>query len=87
MSLNYLSLSNIDVLKVLLSTYDFHSRVDRQAHRASLHRLDGIISSGNETYRGVFRGYPFVVINLSLKMNSSFLSMKGDMFLMANHIE
>lgn len=84
MSLNYLSLSNIDVLKVLLSTYDFHSRVDRQAHRASLHRLDGIISSEMKPIDRVFRGVSVRGNQFKLKMNSSFFVNEGDMFLMAN---
>ncbi len=84
MSLNYLSLANIDVLKVLLSTYDFHSRIDRQAHRASLHRLDGIISSEIKPINRVFRGVSVRGNQFKLVTNSKFFVNEGDMFLMAN---
>ncbi|NMR95737.1 type VI secretion system baseplate subunit TssF, partial [Vibrio parahaemolyticus] len=83
MSLNYLSLANIDVLKVLLSTYDFHSRVDRQAHRASIHRLDGIISSEMKPIDRVFRGVSVRGNQFKLVTDSKFFVNEGDMFLMA----
>ncbi|GAA5644952.1 type VI secretion system baseplate subunit TssF [Vibrio proteolyticus] len=84
MSLNYLSLANIDVLKVLLSTYDFHSRVDRQAHRASIHRLDGIRSSEMEPIDRVFRGVAVRGTQFNLIVNSSYFVNEGDMFLLAS---
>lgn len=86
MSLNYLSLVNIDVLKVLLSTYDFHSRVDRQAHRASMHRLDGIISSDMKPIDRVFRGVSVRGNLLNLVVDSTFFVNEGDMFLIASVI-
>lgn len=84
MSLNYLSLANIDVLKVLLSTYDFHSRVDRQAHRASIHRLDGIVSSEIRPIDRVFRGVSVRGNQFRLVANSTYFVNEGDMFLMTN---
>ena len=83
MSLNYLSMANIDVLKVLLSTYDFHSRVDRQAHRASIHRLDGIVSSEMKPIDRVLRGVSVRGNQFKLVTNSKFFVNEGDMFLMA----
>ncbi|MGF1742208.1 type VI secretion system baseplate subunit TssF [Vibrio profundum] len=84
MSLNYMSLSNIDVLKVLLSTYDFHARVDRQAYRASLHRLDGIKKSGIKSIDRIFRGVPVRGNLISLVLNSTHFVNEGEMFLLAN---
>ncbi len=84
MSLNYLSLANIDVLKVLLSTYDFHSRVDRQAHRASIHRLDGIKASEMKPIDRVFRGVSVRGNQFKLTTDSTYFVNEGDMFLMAN---
>lgn len=84
MSLNYLSLADIDVLKVLLSTYDFHSRVDRQAHRASIHRLDGIVSSEIRPIDRVFRGVSVRGNQFRMVANSTYFVNEGDMFLMAN---
>ncbi len=84
MSLNYLSLVNIDVLKVLLSTYDFHSRIDRQAHRASLHRLDGIRSSSMAPIDRVFRGVVVRGTQFKLQVDSTYFVNEGDMYLLAN---
>ncbi|MGF1696325.1 type VI secretion system baseplate subunit TssF [Vibrio lamellibrachiae] len=84
MSLNYLSLANIDVLKVLLSTYDFHSRVDRQAHRASLHRLDGIKDSSLKPIDRLFRGVSVRGNQFSIKVDSSFFVNEGDMYLLTS---
>ena len=84
MSLNYLSLANIDVLKVLLSTYDFHSRVDRQAHRASQHRLDGILSSEIKPVDRIFRGVSVRGNQFKLVVDSKFFVNEGEMFLMVS---
>ncbi|PQJ84385.1 type VI secretion system baseplate subunit TssF [Aliivibrio sifiae] len=84
MSLNYLSLANIDVLKVLLSTYDFHSRVDRQAHRASIHRLDGIRSASMNPTDRVFRGVAIRGVKFKVAMNSTYFVNEGDMYLLAS---
>ncbi len=84
MSLNYLSLANIDVLKVLISTYDFHSRVDRQAHRASIHRLDGILSTATNPIDRVFRGVAVRGTQFKLVVDSSYFVNEGDMFLLAS---
>ncbi|KJY87238.1 MULTISPECIES: type VI secretion system baseplate subunit TssF [Vibrio] len=84
MSLNYLSLANIDVLKVLLSTYDFHSRVDRQAHRASIQRLDGIKKSEMKPVDRVFRGTAIRGTQFTLTVDSAHFVNEGDMFLLVN---
>ena len=84
MSLNYLSLANIDVLKVLLSTYDFHSRVDRQAHRASIHRLDGIKSASMTPTDRVFRGVAIRGVKFKVDMDSTYFVNEGDMYLLAS---
>lgn len=84
MSLNYLSLSNIEVLKVMLSTYDFHSRIDRQTHRASLRRLDGLKSSYMSPIDRVFRGVSMRGSQFNLVVDSSLFINEGDMFLMGS---
>ncbi|WP_205903452.1 type VI secretion system baseplate subunit TssF, partial [Pseudomonas viridiflava] len=44
MSLNYLSLANIDALEIILETYDLPRYHDQQAERASQHLLNGLES-------------------------------------------
>lgn len=84
MSLNYLSLANEDVLKILLSTYDFPSRANRQAHRASLHRLEGIRSTTLKPIDRVFLGVSVRGSQLTINADSSYFVNEGDMFLMAS---
>ena len=83
MSLNYISLSNIEVLKVILSTYDFHSRVNRQAHRVAMHRLEGIKNSSLRPVDRVYRGVSVRGNQIRLVLDSAYFVNEGDMYLLA----
>lgn len=83
MSLNYLSLTNVDVVKVLLSTYDFHSRIDRQSQRASANRLKGILDISMHPVDRVFRGFSVRGLKVVIEMDSSMFVNEGDMFLLS----
>ena len=83
MSLNYISLSNIEVLKVILSTYDFHSRVNRQAHRVAMHRLEGIKNSSIRPVDRVYRGVSVRGNQIRLVLDSAYFVNEGDMYLLA----
>lgn len=84
MSLNYLSLSNIDVLKTLLGTYDFHSRIDRQTQRASQKRLDGIKGVQMKPVDRIYRGVAVRGIKISMTMDANMFANEGDMYLLAS---
>lgn len=84
MSLNYVSLMKVETLRGMLSLYNFHALVDRQAARANDLRLAGIMSvratpedllRHGATYRGV-------AIHLDLKEDS--FTGEGEMYLFSS---
>ncbi|GAB6260821.1 type VI secretion system baseplate subunit TssF [Photobacterium sp. CCB-ST2H9] len=84
MSLNYLSLIDADVLKMMLSIYDFHSRSDRQSQRASANRLNGIKAISMKPVERIFRGLPIRGNLIELQMDSSMFANEGDMYLLVS---
>lgn len=58
MSLNYLSLSDINALKVVLETYDLPRYHDRQAEKVSIRRLGGLRSISQRPIDRLHRGLP-----------------------------
>ncbi|QUM80162.1 type VI secretion system baseplate subunit TssF [Moritella sp. 5] len=84
MSLNYLSLTNIDALKVLLSTYDFNANSDRQSQRTSQQRLDGIKNIFTVPIERIYKGVSIRGMKIKMDMNSSMFTNEGDMFLFAS---
>jgi type VI secretion system protein ImpG len=84
MSLNYLSLMNVETLRSVLSLYNFHALVDRQAARASELRLSGIktvrarpedILKHGATYRG---------IAIDMETQEDCFASEGEMYLFAS---
>lgn len=59
MSLNYLSLSDINALKVILQTYDLARYHDRQAQKVSERRLGAMRSVSHSAVDRLHRGLPF----------------------------
>ena len=84
MSLNYLSLANIDALKILLSTYDFNANSDRQSQRASQQRLDGIKNIVTLPVERIYKGVSIRGMKIKVDMDSNMFTNEGDMFLFAS---
>ncbi|MDO6708561.1 type VI secretion system baseplate subunit TssF [Photobacterium sp. 1_MG-2023] len=84
MSLNYLSLIDTDVLKMMLSIYDFHSRSDRQSQRASANRLNGIKAISMKPVERIYRGLPIRGNLIELQMDSAMFANEGDMYLLVS---
>jgi len=84
MSLNYLSLANIDALKILLSTYDFNANSDRQSQRASQQRLDGIKNIVTVPVERIYKGVSIRGMKLKMDMDSNLFTNEGDMFLFSS---
>ncbi|RLU02996.1 MAG: type VI secretion system baseplate subunit TssF [Ketobacter sp.] len=84
MSLNYMSLTNLNSLKAILSTYDYKSYYDRQQALASQHRLDAFdgIQGGFEDR--VHNGLPVRGRKTVLRLKESHFATEGDMFLFAS---
>lgn len=84
MSLNYMSLTNADALKVVLGAYDFHSFYDRQAERAGQQRLQGIKDINVTPVDILDRGLPIRGTRTRIDMQESMFASEGDMYLFAS---
>ena len=83
MSLNYVSLANVDAIRLILSTYNFPAYYDKQAARVNELRMEGIESINMETITLMFKGLPARGVRTNLAMRSSKFSGEGDMYLFA----
>lgn len=81
LSLNYLSLQNVEALRTILHAFDFAARVDRQNERSALRRLEGIESIKSETSDRLFKGRPVRGTRSVLQVRESKFASEGEMFL------
>ncbi len=83
MSLNYLSLGNIDSLKAVLSTYDYKSYYDRQQALTSQHRLDAFDGIHPSVEDRLYQGIPVRGRSTVIRLKESHFANEGDMFIFA----
>ncbi|NOZ53083.1 MAG: type VI secretion system baseplate subunit TssF, partial [Gammaproteobacteria bacterium] len=86
MALNYTSLTNIDTLRTVLSTYNFAAFYDQQVQRASQRRLEGITSIKVEPTHLMFKGLPLRGMRIQIELKESKFSGEGDLYLFATVI-
>lgn len=84
MSLNYLSLANVDALKVILQTYDLPRHYDPQAERISRRRMDGLKHIAHQQVDRLHRGLPVRGVCTELEMDLEHYLGTGDLFLFAS---
>lgn len=84
MSLNYLSLANVEALKVILETYDLPRHYDQHAARVSQRRLDGLRQIGHRHVDRLHRGLPLRGVCTELSMDTEHYLGEGDLFLFAS---
>ncbi|MGY2374104.1 type VI secretion system baseplate subunit TssF [Pseudomonas sp. SDO524_S393] len=84
MSLNYLSLTDIHALKVMLQTYDLPRYHDRQAHKVSERRLDALRSIRHEAVDRLHCGLPLRGLRIDLSVDSHGFLGQGDIFVFAS---
>jgi type VI secretion system protein ImpG len=84
MSLNYLSLANVEALKVILETYDLPRYYDQHAEKVSKRLLDGLKSIRHEHVDRLHRGLPVRGVRTELTMNPDGYVGEGDLFLFAS---
>ena len=84
MSLNYLSLSDIHALKVILETYDLPRFHDRQAHKVSRRRLDALRSISHVAVDRLHRGLPFRGLRVDLSVDCQGFLGQGEVFVFAS---
>lgn len=84
MSLNYLSLTDINALKVILETYDLPRYHDRQAQKVSQRRLDALRSISHEAVDRLHRGLPFRGLRIDLAIDPQGFLGQGEVFVFAS---
>lgn len=84
MSLNYISLVNVEALRIILSTYNFQAYYDQQAARAHELRLEGIDNITRIPIDLVFKGAPIRGLKIQLGMTESRFASEGDLYLLAS---
>ncbi|MDU9028174.1 type VI secretion system baseplate subunit TssF [Pseudomonas mediterranea] len=84
MSLNYLSLADVNALKVILETYDFPRYYDEQAERTSKCLLDGLKSIRHRPVDRLHRGLPVRGLRTELTIDPQGYLGEGDLFVFAS---
>ncbi|PWB31968.1 type VI secretion system baseplate subunit TssF [Pseudomonas sp. SDI] len=84
MSLNYLSLANVDALKVILETYDLPRYYDQHAERVSKRLLGGLQSIRHEHIDRLHKGLPLRGVRTELTINPQGYIGEGDLFVFAS---
>ena len=84
MSLNYLSLTDINALKVVLETYDLPRYHDRQAQKVSRRRLDALRSIRHEAVDRLHHGLPLRGLRVDLCIEPQGFLGHGEVFVFAS---
>ncbi|MBU3059698.1 type VI secretion system baseplate subunit TssF [Pseudomonas indica] len=84
MSLNYLSLANVEALKVILETYDLPRYYDQKAARVSRKQLDGLMSIRHQHVDRLYRGLPVRGVRTELEIDPQGYIGEGDVFVFAS---
>ena len=83
-SLNYLSLTDINALKVILETYDLPRYHDRQAQKVSRRRLDALRSIRHEAVDRLYHGLPLRGLRVDLCIEPQGFLGQGEVFVFAS---
>lgn len=81
MSLNYLSLSDIKSLRMILETYDFLGAYDIRQKEKTIMILKGLVDISYETCEIIDKGLPIRGTHIKLLINSSKFSCMGEVFI------
>ncbi|WDU64685.1 type VI secretion system baseplate subunit TssF [Pseudomonas poae] len=84
MSLNYLSLSDINALRMILETYDLPRYHDRQAQKVSERRLGAVRSVRHTAVDRLHRGLPFRGLRIDLTVDPEGFLGQGGVFVFAS---
>ncbi|MBE03096.1 type VI secretion system baseplate subunit TssF [Marinobacter lutaoensis] len=81
LSLNYLSMLDVDALRTVLRVYDFRALVDRQAERIAQQRLAAINAIETRPVDRMIRGLPVRGIRSELYLDQQGFASEGDLYL------
>lgn len=81
LSLNYMSLNNLDMLKSVLSVYDFSATYDLQSKRRTEKRLDAIKSISTVPIDRIIKGAVYRGVKSIIKIDGDKFLCEGEVFL------
>ncbi|MDJ0607335.1 MAG: type VI secretion system baseplate subunit TssF [Kiloniellales bacterium] len=81
LALNYVSLTQLESLRMILSAYDFRSLHDRRLARESKLRLEGLVGVQSGPIDLLYRGLPVRGLRTEIDMRESNFAGEGDLFL------
>ena len=84
MSLNYLSLTDVNALKAMLQSYDLPRHYDQHAARVGQHRLEGLKHINHSHVDRLHAGLPVRGIRTELQMDAENYLGEGELFLFAS---
>ena len=84
MSLNYLSLADVNALKVILETYDLPRHYDQHAEKISKRLLGGLKSIKHQHVDRLHRGLPVRGLRTELTIDAQGYIGEGDLFVFAS---
>jgi type VI secretion system protein ImpG len=87
LSLNYLSLADVEALKVILETYDLPRHYDHQAENVSKRRLGALKRIEHRHVDRLHRGLPVRGVRTELEMDAEGYLGEGDLFLFASVLD
>ena len=84
LSLNFISLIDVEALRGILELYNLQAYYDQQAARENEHRLAGIASIGMKPSEWIYHGAPIRGRAIAMTMNEDNFAGEGDMHLFAD---
>jgi type VI secretion system protein ImpG len=86
MSLNYISLVDVQALRAVLSTYDFRALHDKRRARVLARNLEGLIKVDSRSGDRIYKGLPLRGATTSLVVSQEAFVSEGDMYLFCSLI-
>ena len=84
MSLNYISLTNINALRTVLEAYDFAAIYDARQARKTQNLLKGLRHVAHRDIERLFKGMPVQGVETTLEIDPTYFMNKGAMYLFAS---
>lgn len=84
MSLNYLSLTDINTLRRILEVYDFYGAHDLKQREKNTRNLEGLISIEHSKCEYIDKGFPIRGNSINIKIDKSKFSTLGEIYLFCN---
>ncbi len=87
LALNYLTLTDIEAFRTMLSLYNFRARVDRQAENAQKLLLEGIRKLSSEPTTRLVRGHPVRGVSVEIEVDEDQLGGEGEAWLFGSVLD